>query len=161
MSNGGMLSHRLACEAADLFRAVASVAGPDVTASCAPTRPISVLHIHAKDDDHVLFGGGAGPGAFRDPSKITAFTSVPETMSRWVQRDQCSPAPSRVLQRAGAYCEAYAGCAGGAALQLCVTELGGHSWPGAPAVRRGKAAASTALDANDVIWDFFRASAAR
>lgn len=155
MSNGGMMSHRLACEAADVFRAVASVAGTDATASCAPSRPIAVLHIHARDDDHVLFNGGAGSGTFRDESKVMNFTSVPETISRWVQRDHCATPPQRTLDKAGAYCEAYSGCAGGTQVQLCVTETGGHSWPGAASVRRGKEAASQALDANDVIWRFF------
>ena len=161
MSNGGMLSHRLACEAADVFRAVASVAGTDATVSCTPSRPISVLHIHARDDDHVLFNGGAGPGAFRDESKVMAFVSVPETISRWVQRDHCAAPPQRVpgtLDKPGATCEAYSGCSGGVKVQLCVTDTGGHSWPGAPSVRRGKAAASQALDANDVIWRFFEQS---
>jgi polyhydroxybutyrate depolymerase len=155
MSNGGMLSHRLACEAADVFRAVASVAGTDAAASCTPSRPVSVLHIHAKDDDHVLFNGGAGAGAFRDESKVMSFVSVPETISRWVQRDRCAAPPQRTLDKAGAYCESYSGCAGGTQVQLCVTETGGHSWPGAASVRRGKEAASQALDANDVIWRFF------
>lgn len=155
MSNGGMLSHRLACEAADVFRAVASVAGTDATASCTPSRPISVLHLHARDDDHVLFDGGAGPGAFRDDSKVMAFVSVPETISRWVARDHCTAAPQRTLDVPGARCEAHTGCAGGVTVELCVTETGGHSWPGAPSVRRGKEAASRALDANDVIWRFF------
>ncbi len=41
MSNGGMVSHRLACEAADVFRAVASVAGTDATVSCSPARRVS------------------------------------------------------------------------------------------------------------------------
>ncbi len=160
MSNGGMLAHRLACDASDLFRAVASVAGTDATASCTPVRPISVLHIHARNDTHVLFNGGAGADAFRDASKVTDFVSVPETVSRWVQREQCQTAPHRVLDRAGAWCEAYSGCTGGVQVQLCVTEAGGHSWPGAERVRRGKEAASQALSANDVIWDFFRTSAA-
>jgi len=150
-----MLSHRLACEAADVFRAVASVAGTDATASCTPSKPISVLHIHAKDDDHVLFNGGAGAGAFRDESKVMSFVSVPETLSRWVQRDHCAMPPQRTLDKAGAYCETYSGCAGGTQVQLCVTDTGGHSWPGASSVRRGKEAASQALDANDVIWRFF------
>lgn len=155
MSNGGMLSHRLACEAADVFRAVASVAGTDGTASCTPSRPISVLHIHAKDDDHVLFDGGAGPNAFRDEGKVMAFTSVPDTIARWVQRDRCTAPPQRTLDRPGAYCEAHTGCASGTTVQLCVTDRGGHSWPGASSVRRGKEPASQALDANDVIWRFF------
>jgi len=168
MSNGGMMSHRLACEAADVFRAVAAVAGTDATepaggsgpvaaGACRPAQPVSVLHIHARNDTHVLFEGGAGPDAFRDASKVMAFVSVPETMSRWVQRLQCTPAAKRVLERPGAWCEAWSGCAGGAAVQLCVTEDGGHSWPGAGTVRRGKEAASRALDANEVIWAFFKA----
>jgi polyhydroxybutyrate depolymerase len=155
MSNGGMLSHRLACEAADVFRAVASVAGTDATANCTPSRPISVLHIHARNDDHVLFNGGAGAGAFRDESKVMDFISVPETISRWVQRDHCTAQPQRTLDQPGAFCEAYTGCSGGVSVQLCVTETGGHSWPGASTVRRGKEAASRALDANDTLWRFF------
>lgn len=161
MSNGGMMSHRLACDAPDLFRAVASVAGTDATAACQPSQPISVLHIHARDDRHVLFDGGAGPDAFRDRSKVMDFVSVPDTVARWAQRAACQPTPRRTLERPGAYCDAYAACAGGVAVQWCVTEAGGHSWPGAAAVRRGKAGASTALDANAVIWAFFSASPRR
>ena len=161
MSNGGMMSHRLACDAADVFAAIASVAGTDATANCTPARPIAVLHIHAKDDDHVLFNGGAGPNAFRDESKVMNFVSVPETIARWTQRDQCTGTAQRVLNTTGAYCERTTGCAGDAQVQMCVTELGGHSWPGAQKVRRGKEAASQALSANDVIWDFFKAHSLR
>lgn len=155
MSNGGMLAHRLACDAADVFRAVASVAGTDATERCTPSRPISVLHIHARDDTHVLFDGGAGPGAFRDTSKVMNFVSVPETVSRWVARDRCTGPAQRTWEVPGAYCETTTGCADGREVQLCVTETGGHSWPGAGTVRRGKAPASKALDANDAIWRFF------
>jgi polyhydroxybutyrate depolymerase len=158
MSNGGMLSHRLACEAADVFRAVAAVAGTDATARCTPSRPISVLHIHARDDDHVLYNGGAGPNAFRDVSKVMDFVSVPDTMSRWVQRNHCNATPQRLPTPAGATCEAYTGCDGGVTVQLCATDTGGHSWPGAATVRRGKPGASQALDANEVIWRFFAAA---
>jgi polyhydroxybutyrate depolymerase len=132
MSNGGMMAHRLACDAADLFASVAAVAGTDNTTACTPSRPIPVLHIHALDDAHVLYGGGAGPDAFRDPSKVTDFTSVPETITRWTRRNGCSAPPQRVLTVPGAWCERHDGCSGGAAVQL-----------------------SQALSANDVMWDFF------
>lgn len=161
MSNGGMMAHRLACDAADLFSAIAAVAGTDNTTSCSPSRPVRVLVIHARDDDHVLYAGGAGPNAFRDRSQVTEFTSVPETIARWTKRNGCAAPPKGVLERASAMCEAYAGCrgageAGGAAsVELCVTETGGHSWPGAAAVRRGKPGASQALVAVDAMWDFF------
>jgi polyhydroxybutyrate depolymerase len=156
MSNGGMLSHRLACDAADVFKAIASVAGTDNTVQCHPSRAISVLHIHARDDTHVLFNGGAGPDAFRDKSQVTDFVSVPQTIAHWTQRNQCTGAPQRVLAVPGASCDVYASCAGGTQVQLCVTESGGHSWPGGSKVRLLKAGPSQAIRANDVMWDFFQ-----
>ena len=114
-----------------------------------------VLHIHALDDTHVLYNGGAGPDAFPDPTKVTDFTSVPETINRWTQRNGCNTTPQRVLAVAGAYCDVQAPCSGGARVQLCVTETGGHSWPGGAAVRRTKPGNSQAISANDVMWDFF------
>lgn len=153
MSNGAMLAYRLACEAPDLFRAIAAVAGTDVTRGCAPSREVAVLHVHARDDTHVLFDGGAGPDAFRDRAKVADFTSVPETVRRWVQRNGCAATPVRVVDRPGATCDLHAPCRGGARVQLCVTDGGGHSWPGGGAVR-GKSP-STALSANDAMWAFF------
>ncbi|MDH5513386.1 MAG: prolyl oligopeptidase family serine peptidase [Gammaproteobacteria bacterium] len=153
MSNGGMMSYRLACELTDTFSGIAAVAGTDNTTTCQPKRPIPILHIHAQDDDHVLFGGGAGQKAFRDLSKVTDFTSVPATVAKWVKANACDPNPKRILQKPGAYCERYSACQGQVHVQLCVTETGGHSWPGA-AKTRGEPA-STAISANDVMWDFF------
>jgi polyhydroxybutyrate depolymerase len=153
MSNGGMLVHRLACEMADTFTAVASVAGPDNTLSCSPFRPISVLHIHARDDTHVLFAGGAGQEAFRDRSKVTDFTSVEETIRRWIARNDAETTPQRVLAVPGAYGDLYTSKHNDAQIELVVTETGGHSWPGGRAVRGKKP--SQAISAETVIWDFF------
>ncbi|MDZ4083039.1 MAG: PHB depolymerase family esterase, partial [Bdellovibrionales bacterium] len=52
MSNGAMLAYRLACEASDLFRKIAAVAGTDNTLTCQPQKPVSVLHIHSLKDEH-------------------------------------------------------------------------------------------------------------
>lgn len=158
MSNGGLFAYRLACEMPDRIRAIAAVAGTDNTRACNPSRPVPVLHIHAKNDTHVLFDGGAGQDAFRDVAKVTQFTSVPETIARWTRRNGCDATPRPVLERPGAYCERYSMCRDGASVQLCVTSAGGHSWPGASKVRRGKEPASQALSANDVMWDFFEST---
>ena len=153
MSNGGMMSYRLACELSDTFSAIAAVAGTDNTMACQPAKPISILHIHARNDDHVLFNGGAGPGAFRDESKVTQFTSVPATISKWVAANRCNPTPKRVLDEAGAYCDRYSSCQANVSVQLCVTDTGGHSWPGGTKPRGEPP--STAISANDVMWKFF------
>jgi polyhydroxybutyrate depolymerase len=63
MSNGAMMTYRLACEAPELIRAIAPGAGTDNMNSCNPSRPVPGLHFHARDDSHVLFTGGAGPDA--------------------------------------------------------------------------------------------------
>ena len=153
MSNGGMMTYRLACEMSDTFKAIASVAGTDNTMSCTPKAPISILHIHARDDDHVLYNGGAGK-PFRDMSKVSDFTSVPATISKWVKLDHCNPRPQRVLDTPGAYCDKYSQCRDNVAVQLCVTETGGHSWPGGTKIRGGEPA-SQAISADDVMWAFF------
>lgn len=152
MSNGGMMAYRLACDMSDVFKAIASVAGTDNTLACTPQHPVAVLHIHAQNDDHVLFNGGAGPAA-RDKAAVADFTSVPNTIAKWVKLDGCSPTPRRVLEKPGAYCDAYSSCKEGVQVELCVTASGGHSWPGAEKTRG--APSSKAISANEVMWDFF------
>lgn len=153
MSNGGMMTYRLACEMSDVFTAMAPVAGTDNTQECKPVRSISLLHIHAQNDDHVLFNGGIGKGANEDKSAITDFNSVPNSINKWVQLNSCHPTPKRVLEKAGAYCDEYSGCKNNVAVKLCVTETGGHSWPGGNKPRGEKP--SNAISANDMMWDFF------
>lgn len=154
MSNGALMAYRLACDASFLLRGIMAVAGTDNTTSCTPASPVPVLHVHARNDDHVLFMGGAGPAA-RDPDVVTQFTSVPETIDAWVRRNRANPVARRVLAVPGATCERHDAHPGGAPVQLCVTETGGHSWPGGTKAR-AREAPSAAISANDVMWEFFR-----
>lgn len=70
LSNGGEMSYMLACDAADTFRAVASVAGVmfrSFSDDCSPSRELSILEIHGTDDTvnwydgDPLNEGGWGP----------------------------------------------------------------------------------------------------
>ncbi len=156
ISNGAMFSYRLACDMPGTFKAIAAVAGTENYDKCFPSSPVSILHIHAKNDSHCLFDGGAGPGTVKDVSRVTNYTSVPETISRWVERDRCDPSPKRALTKDGVYCDVYTGCSGGAKIELCVTEDGGHSWPGAKKKPRDRSdQPSQAISAVDRLWEFF------
>lgn len=155
MSNGGMISYRLACELSDTFKAIAAVAGTDNTMSCKPSTAVSILHIHAKDDDHVLFNGGAGANAFKDRTQINEFVSVPDTINKWVKLNSCSTKPVRVLEKSGAYCDEYSNCKNNSKVKLCVTETGGHSWPGGKKPRNVGGVPTKAISATNIIWDFF------
>jgi len=152
MSNGAMMAYRMACEASDEIRAIMAVAGTDNTNVCRPSRPVAVLHIHARDDDRVLFEGGAG-AKFRDEAKVADFTAVAATISKWVAFNRAAQKSRRVMTVTGASCDLHEAGAPGAAVQLCITDSGGHSWPGGG--ERRNESPSMAIRANDVMWEFF------
>lgn len=155
MSNGGMMAYRLACEAPEMIRAIAPVAGTDNTASCAPSRPTPLIHFHAHDDSHVLFNGGAGKDAFRNRAAVTEFTAVPATIAKWVKLNRANPIATTVLTVPGVRCDRHPAAKNGAPVELCVTDSGGHSWPGVTSGRPGKQP-SQAISANDLMWAFFQ-----
>jgi polyhydroxybutyrate depolymerase len=149
MSNGAMMTWRLACEAPEI-RAIAPVEGTDnVIGQCAPSHPVAAIEFHAADDPNVPFNGGVGAG----PSHID-FISVPATQVKWVGIDRSDPQAKRVLTVAGAHCDLHPASRGGAPVELCVTDTGGHSWPGG-GTQQGRKQPSMAISANDLMWSFF------
>jgi polyhydroxybutyrate depolymerase len=150
MSNGALMSWRLACELPTMIRGIAPVEGTDNTTHCAPSRPVPVIEFHALDDDHVPFNGGTGVKALTD----TNFASVPATQAKWVQIDRAELEPRRVLTLPGAHCDLHSAKPGGAPVDLCVTDNGGHSWPGG-GTQQGRKQPSMAISANDLMWSFF------
>jgi len=149
MSNGAMMSWRLACEAPEV-RAIAPVEGTDNTAACMPTHPVPVIEFHAINDEMVNFNGGPGPKSFTQVN----FTSVPATQAKWVALDRADAKAKRVLTVAGAHCDLHPARPGGAPVELCVTDSGGHSWPGG-GTQQGRKQPSMAISANDLMWSFF------
>ncbi|MGH7439987.1 MAG: alpha/beta hydrolase family esterase, partial [Polyangiaceae bacterium] len=137
LSNGAMLSHRLACQLSDKIAAIAAVSGglgntdydtlPSPTAlfPCTPTRPVPILHIHGTQDACYPFDGGWGP------LSLLTFESVPVTIASWVTRNGCDAAapPTRVFDNGAASCFLY-GCPKNAEVELCTIDGGGHYWPG-------------------------------
>lgn len=57
-SNGGFMSHRMACDRSERVAAIAALAGSTPNQGCSPSEPVSVLQIHGSDDDTVLYDGG-------------------------------------------------------------------------------------------------------
>jgi polyhydroxybutyrate depolymerase len=105
------------------------------------------------DDDRVLFNGGSGVKS----QTHADFVSVPSTIEKWVKLNACNPTHQRVLEVKGAYCDLYQACQQGTQVKLCVTETGGHAWPGGSKVRGGEG--TTAINANDIIWEFYQQNA--
>lgn len=145
-SNGGHLGHRLACEAADRFAAVASVTGvlgldP---AQCQPSRPISITQFHGTADRVVPYHG-EGPG----------YPAVPAMMTRWAARNGCDLEPEVVAHLDDVLCQRWPGCSDGVDVTLCSVEGGHHCWPGTGGCMYGPS--TDDLQASEVIAKIFDA----
>lgn len=156
MSNGAIMSYRLACELADRIRAIGPVAGVEMAADCAPPRPVPVMHVHGSADANVPFDGGLGCGPAGVP-----FPSVPQTIAGWAARDGCRGSPTVARVEGDGTCERQGTCAPATDLQLCVIDGGGHVWPGGtPPVSPGFGSCpfgyqTQTFSATRVLWDFF------
>ncbi|MCY1019995.1 alpha/beta hydrolase family esterase [Pyxidicoccus sp. MSG2] len=147
-SNGGYFTHRLACERASRFAAVAPVSGPEGLSHCTPSRPVPVLHFHGTADDLILYTGGANLGRYGAP-----YPGAEETVRRWAKRNGCSDTPVQTYQKADSTCVAYTGCTPqSATASLCTVQGGRHAWPGYPHFNNG----TLNLDATREAWRFFK-----
>lgn len=124
MSNGGILSQRLACEASDLFAAIAPVAGTLNFPNCDPSEPLSVIEFHGTADLHLPYAGGVGAESLAGVD----FASVTESIQFWVAANNCEIEPQS---------ESFAdiqhetwNCAGNVNVELYAVIGGGHAWPG-------------------------------
>jgi polyhydroxybutyrate depolymerase len=132
MSNGAMMTNRLGCDRADLFSAIAPVAGSMGTnVGCAPARPIAVLEVNGTGDPLVPFDGGILNGA-GGPGTVL---SAPAMAARWREIDGCQGDPSEdVLSGNGDGTEVHrftaTTCADGTAVVFMQVDNGGHTWPG-------------------------------
>ena len=153
MSNGGFMSHRLACELPDKIAAIAPVAGVLGTPfeQCNPGRPIPVLHFHGTADSLVPYGGGTpiipqlGTGL--------AFPSVADTLEHWRVKNGCSGVEQVFYQQGDTTCVEWPDCHLGTRTALCTIDGGGHTWPGGLPIPSGKT--STDINATRTMIGFF------
>ncbi|MGC1508122.1 CE1 family esterase [Ketobacter sp.] len=123
-SNGGGMSHYLACDAADVFAAVAPAAFDLVEErQCNPSRPISVFSTRGRFDFIVPYRGGASNPPTPYDLDTIHFLGAEGTFAEWGRINQCSGSPTNI----GNGCQAFSGCAGDTEVVLCTKSSGGHS----------------------------------
>lgn len=160
MSNGGFMSHRLACDLSDRIVAIAPVAGTlseEVRKICEPSRPVHVMSFMGTFDDIVPYGGGELGGTLS--GDLGTMLSAPESTRYWSEHANCLPDPevkSRDKAEDGTSLETetFLGCDDDVSVVLHTIEEGGHTWPGAdPKPLLGKT--SEEIDASKAIWKWF------
>ena len=161
MSNGGMMTLRLACDAAGTFAAAAAViANLPAELDCRPSRPMPVLMMNGTKDPLMPWDGGQ-VHFFR--RQLGLVLSTEATLAFWSQADECSqsaqtselpdidPADGTRVSMTH-----YTDCAAGSEAVLYTVEGGGHTLPGGdqylPAFLVGRV--SRDLDGAMTIWQF-------
>ena len=137
MSNGGVMSYWLACDASDVFAAAAPVAATLYRRDqCDPQPPVSVLAFNATDDTTTKYDGGWQTlGAEKSIAKFTTdcVLGFRNKFDRYaVTGYECN------LGRSG----------------LFTIFEGGHSWPGSDRSWSGSTP-TKAVDATAEAWKFF------
>lgn len=150
ISNGAMMSYRLACEAPGAIGGIGAVAGAmpaGLQGKCTGSDPVPTIALHGTEDRLVPFEGGP------------ALLSLPATLAVWAARAHCSaPGPAATSDRVrdGTVVEhvTYVSCE--VPVELHTIRGGGHTWPGGPRVRVVRLGRTTReLDATETLWRFF------
>lgn len=174
-SNGGMMSHRLACAIADRISGIAAVGGAsgqfDLNLNqyyaCNPARPIPILHIHATNDRNYPYAGGGGDGL-----SATSYYPVESTIADWRTRNNVTAQATVETVTPTTTCYQYSTPANvalpSARVTLCkldpvdifdatneIVFYGGHSWPGGTRSPSAKSDVPPIdFNASNYLWNF-------
>ena len=150
MSNGGDMSYMLACQASDVFRAIAPVAGcmmEEIYNTC-ETSPVPVLEIHGTNDNVTLWDGD-----MENNDGWGAYYSTEDGIDLWVEINGCMSSENYYLPNNsfndGSYIinHRYFDCNENAEVWLYEVVGGGHDWPGSNG--------NMDINSSEEIWNFF------
>jgi len=145
ISNGGGMVHRLGCDQADRFAAIAPVSGAYLLSEvCQPSRPLPVLAFHGTRDRIVPYDGAG-----------KVLPPIPAWAARWAERNGCTGAAASFYEQGVVSGEIWTGCDEGATVILYTIDGGGHIWPGS-GLLPGVELPSDDIDASRTIWEFFQ-----
>jgi polyhydroxybutyrate depolymerase len=149
-SNGGDMSYMLACQANDIFRAIAPVAGcmmEEIYSTC-DSSPVPVLEIHGTNDNVTLWDGD-----MQNNDGWGAYYSTEEGIDSWVGTNECMGSEDILLPNTntsdGSHVinHRYFDCSDNAEVWLYEVVGGGHDWPGS--------SGNMDIEASEEIWNFF------
>lgn len=152
MSNGGYMSHTLACELSNRIAAIASVTGSifntQYGTNCHPGRPVPVMQIHGTSDPTVPYNGSS------------SSMPIDSVVKYWVTKNGCNPVASfsnvpntNTADGCTAEHYRYLGGISGSSVELYKIIGGTHTWPGFPF---GGVGTNLDINASKEIWRFFR-----
>jgi polyhydroxybutyrate depolymerase len=164
ISNGAMMSYRLAIELPEKIAAIAPVAGAlpiDLVSFNMSNTPVSVCVLSGTQDPLVPWEGGL-VGFPRNPRGIVL--SVQDSVMYWVEHNNCVNTPNNTLlpdndpkDKTWVQQDSYSYGQNNTEVVLYTIYNGGHTWPDGLQYLPESLVGRTTHDinANNVIWDFF------
>tara|TARA_Y100000994_G_scaffold223202_2_gene203935 strand:+ start:4263 stop:5495 length:1233 start_codon:yes stop_codon:yes gene_type:complete len=150
MSNGGDMSYMLACQANDVFKAIAPVAGcmmEEIYNTC-DSSPVPVFEIHGNNDNVTLWDGD-----MQNNDGWGAYYSIEDGIELWVETNNCQNNEEVFLPNTnlgdGSYIinHRYFDCTDNTEVWLYEVINGGHDWPGSYG--------NMDINSSEEIWNFF------
>ena len=162
-SNGGAMTHNLACELSDIVAAVGIVSAPvnEPPGGCHPSRPVPIMAFHGTDDLIVNYNGANVENSLLNPQsslEIDTFSYLPAKVwiERWAQHNRCNPVAESLPPQGDASGIRFTECTNDAEVIFYTLNGGGHTWPGGgplPGWLVGEI--STDINASADLWSFF------
>ena len=166
MSNGADMSYLLACQASDIFRAVAPIAGvmmKETFDTCSPSRPLPLFEVHGTNDEVSLFNGDMENSGGWGP-----YPDLPATIAFWVELNGLTLKQSSYLPNSAAndsshiIFDRYWSETQDNEVWFYRVVDGGHHWPGVqfdwwrnPMAWWYFRNANQDIDTSRVVWSFF------
>lgn len=163
MSNGGWMTHRIACELSGSVAAVGVVSGmgDEIPGGCNPSHPIPVIAFFGTSDQLVFYEGGsveiptAVAWLLNLATGIREFPSVNTWIEAWAERNQCNLTPEIIPASGDVSGLRFTGCNENAEVVLYSIDDGGHTWPGGPSILF-VSKTGTDINASATMWEFFK-----
>jgi polyhydroxybutyrate depolymerase len=135
-SNGSFMAYRLGYELSGKIAAIAPHSGQMLyLPTKTPTVKVSVLHLHSLDDTIVPYYGNQYEQA------------VDDILNHWASWYSFSQQPDTTFQNSDYMIKEWK-CPGNTEIKLYLLNKGGHTWFNT---------SNSCIQANDIIWDFFKA----
>ncbi|GMW03561.1 MAG: esterase [Candidatus Hydrogenedentota bacterium] len=166
MSNGALMTYRLACELSDRITAIAGVActlPAGFGSFCAPVKPLPVMMMMGVADPFFPWEGGT---VNQGPFMQVQYQSAADSVAHWIGINNAGGPPqveelpdTDPMDGTRVFRETHAANPGGHPVVFYRIEGGGHTWPGGytSVLEQLVSVGNTSRDINaaEAIWAFF------
>ncbi|QXC61781.1 hypothetical protein KSP35_02780 [Aquihabitans sp. G128] len=164
---GAVFASIYTCGHADRIAVLATVSGLYSPQGCDPSKAVPVISFHGTGDRFIPYDGGVGTGPANlglTPETTAGLVFMVErpgavaSSTSWADHDGCGAKPKDATVNDRVTRSVWSGCADGADVELFTIDGGEHTWPGSVGMAAYETLlgpVSDAVDANDLLWDFF------